>query len=71
MLNLLFDLKPSTTLARFLAPFILIILWRIASSLVASYFSRRYTVVKELSDVGKARPDGERIIGTAVICGGR
>ncbi|KLO08766.1 hypothetical protein SCHPADRAFT_944179 [Schizopora paradoxa] len=46
------------------------ILWRIGGSLLSDYFYRRYTVTKELLNIGKARSESERIPGTAVICGG-
>lgn len=52
------------------APFLAVAAWKVTGSLLRSYFVGRYTVMKDLPNTGKARPDGERVRGTAVICGG-
>ena len=58
-------------LATALLPLTAIAFWRMCSSLLTRYVYKRFTVLEELKDIGKARAEGERIAGTAVICGGR
>ncbi|KAH8116326.1 hypothetical protein DFH11DRAFT_1506179 [Phellopilus nigrolimitatus] len=45
-------------------------LWRICGSFLHRLFTRKLTVLYDLPEIGKARPDNKRIKGTAVICGG-
>ncbi len=64
-------LNPPKLIAVVLAPFLAVAACKVTGSLLRSYFVGRYTVMKDLPNTGKARPDGERVRGTAVICGGR
>ncbi|KLO08764.1 hypothetical protein SCHPADRAFT_931591 [Schizopora paradoxa] len=57
-------------MATALLPVTAMAFWRMGSSLLTYYIYKRFTVLKELMDIGKARVDDERIAGTAVICGG-
>ena len=45
--------------------------WRMAGKYLGDHFTRKFTVLHELEHIGVARPDNQRIKGTAVICGGR
>lgn len=47
------------------------VVWRLSGRYLYAYFTRKTTVVNEIKDLGKARPESERIRGTAVIIGGR
>lgn len=71
MLNANIDFGSPKVLAAIAAPFLAVAAWKVTGSLLRSYFVGRFTVVKDLPNVGMARPDSERIRGTAVICGGR
>ena len=47
------------------------ILWRLGGAALRRYFTSRYTVAYDIPQVALEREEGERIKGTAVICGGR
>ena len=65
------DVWSPKVLAIVAAPVVAFVAWKVTGSLLRSFFVGRFTVMKDLPNVGKARPDNERIRGTAVICGGR
>lgn len=53
------------------APLAFPLLYNSTSSFLNNFVSKRTTVLHDLPDLGKPRPDGRRIQGTAVVCGGR
>ncbi|KLO08762.1 hypothetical protein SCHPADRAFT_944175 [Schizopora paradoxa] len=64
------DIWSPKVLAIVAAPVLAVAAWKVTGSLLRSYFVGKFTVMKDLPNVGKARPDDERIRGTAVVCGG-
>ena len=52
-------------------PAVALAVWKILGSAVRSMLVSKLTVMDDLKNLGKARADGKRIKGTAVICGGR
>lgn len=50
-------------------PFVFVV-WQLSTQYLTGYFTRKYTVLYELENLGKARLNEERTKGTAVICGG-
>ena len=45
--------------------------WRVLGFFLRRFFYRKLTVLEELKQVGKPRSDGQRVKGSAVVCGGR
>ena len=54
-----------------LLTFILSSLYQTLARLLRGYFVRRFTTLEDLPLLGVPRADGEKVRGTAVICGGR
>ncbi len=50
--------------------YFLLVAWA-AGWFLRRFLVRRHTIVKDVHELGKPRPDGRRIKGTAVVCGGR
>lgn len=48
-----------------------VLAWRFLDKYLDDYFIAKATVLKELESFCVPRPDGRRIRGTAVVCGGR
>ncbi|KAL5526452.1 hypothetical protein ACEPAF_8175 [Sanghuangporus sanghuang] len=48
------------------------IAWRLTGSFLDKFFTRKFTVLNDIDNLGPkhARPEGKRISGTAVVCGG-
>lgn len=46
-------------------------LYKLVGYWIFKFTMQRFTVVNELSTLGKSREDGEKLKRTAVICGGR
>ncbi|KAH8117861.1 hypothetical protein DFH11DRAFT_1503246 [Phellopilus nigrolimitatus] len=49
---------------------IILIAWRVCGSYLNRFFTRKFTVLHDVDNLGKARTEQNRIKGTAVICGG-
>ena len=47
------------------------ILWRVSGTLLRRLLIRKLTVVEDLKNLGQPRLPGQRIKGSAVVCGGR
>lgn len=45
--------------------------YRLAGNALDENFTRKYTVLQDIDRLAHSRNDGQRIKGTAVICGGR
>ncbi|EJD02944.1 uncharacterized protein FOMMEDRAFT_134111 [Fomitiporia mediterranea MF3/22] len=50
--------------------FAIVTLWRCSAYLVRQYLTKRTTILHDLPNLGRPRPDEKRIKGTAVVCGG-
>jgi hypothetical protein len=50
---------------------VIVVVWRFSAYILRQFLIRKFTVTEDIQHLGKARIDGQRIRGNAVICGGR